>query len=333
MIGLLLLPLPVLAISLLIGPSSAVSNQAIIKTGLAWLLGFFPDAPPAFPDASLVATIILEVRLPRILMAFLVGGALSISGVTLQTLFRNPLVCPYILGLSAGAAFGAALAVAMGWGAIQLSAFSGGALAVTVSYAMARSRGQISMISLILSGVMVTGIFTALLTLVQFMADPFKLQTIVHWTMGNLHTASWAKLSSATPPIAVSTLYLLLYRWRLNVLAMGEEETRAVGLNPELEPLRFLVPATLAASAAVAVAGIIGLIGLMVPHMVRILVGPDNTRSVPVCFTLGGCLTVVVDDLCRSLMLFEIPVGVLTSLVGGPVFILLLKKSRAEWDL
>jgi iron complex transport system permease protein len=324
-----LLALPLLAACLLIGPADTLSP----RQSLAGLLKLLSMQPASAPEDTLSRTILFEVRLPRVLLTFLVGGALALAGNGLQVLFRNPLVCPYLLGLSAGGAFGAALALATGWLPLQPAAFCFGLLAVGMSVTMARSRGQVAPVALILSGVIVSGIFTALLTILQFLSDPFKLQTIVHWTMGSLHTATWEKLRSAAPPIVSSALWLFLLRWRLNVLAMGEEHARAAGLHPGREKLLVILPATLAASAAVAVAGVIGLAGLMVPHLVRMLVGPDNTRAVPLGFVFGGMFLLLVDTCSRSTASFELPVGVFTTLAGCPFFLFLLKRSRIGWEL
>ena len=317
-------------IALLMGPSEVVNTG----DALGWMgnrLFGFPKAVQGNPD--LIQTILIEVRMPRVLLTFIVGGSLASAGNALQALFRNPLVSPYILGLSAGSAFGAALAMTTAWLPLQPTAFAFGILAVGLSYFLARSRKSVSVVSLILSGVIVTGIFTALLTIVQFLTDPFKLQTIVHWTMGNLHNASWAKLKSAAPFCGVGIIWLYLYRWRMNVLAMGDEETRAVGLNPEREKLLILIPATLVASAAIAVAGVIGLIGLVIPHMIRMMIGPDNTKSLPASFTFGGTFLLLVDTFSRTIATFEIPIGVFTTLLGGPFFIFLLRRAKIGWEV
>jgi iron complex transport system permease protein len=323
-------PLPLFIASLFVGPADTVSANQV----LGWLAGsWWSQGPSAAIDDELVRTIMLDVRLPRIILAFLVGAALSASGNALQALFRNPLVDPYLLGLSSGSAFGAALALATAWMPLQLSAFAFGGLAVGMSYFLARTRKSVTVLSLILSGIIVSGIFTSLLTLVQFLTDPFRLQTIVHWTMGNLHNASWAKLRSAAPAMLAGVGWLMLFRWRMNVLALGEEETRAVGLNPERQKLSILIPATLAASASVAVAGVIGLVGLVVPHVTRILIGPDNTRSLPASLALGGSFLLLVDDCSRAVASFEIPIGIFTTLIGGPFFIFLLRRSRLGWEV
>lgn len=326
---LLALPVPVLVLSLLIGPADTLPpGQA-----WAWLLHRVPASSSQVGiNDALIRTILWDVRLPRVLLTFLVGAALATAGNALQALFRNPLVCPYLLGLSSGGAFGAALALTTPWLPLQPTAFFFSLVAVASSYFLARTRRQVATVTLILAGVVVSGIFTALLTILQFTTDPFKLQTIVHWTMGNLHNATWAKLRSAGPLIIAASTWIILMRWRMNVVALGDDEARAVGINPEREKLLLLLPATLAASAAVAVAGVIGLAGLMVPHMVRMMIGPDNMRTTPVCFAFGGTFLLLVDNLSRTMANFELPVGVFTTLAGGPFFIFLLKRARIGWE-
>lgn len=327
---LLWLPLPALTLSLFIGPAGTVTPSQVLQWLGAWLPGHSGQEGAV---AEMVRLVVQEVRAPRILLTFLVGGALSITGAALQALFRNPLVSSYILGLQSGAAFGAALALSTAFLSVQLSAFGFGLLAVAISYLLARKQHAVSTVTLILSGIVVSGIFTALLTIVQFLTDPFRLQTIVHWTMGNLHAASWEKLRVSWWLMAAGSLGLFLLRWRMNVLALGDDETRAVGLNPEHQKALVLIASALAASAAVSVAGVVGMVCLVVPHMARMLVGADNRAVVPVCFTFGGSFLLLVDDISRALAAFEIPIGIFTTLVGGPFFIYLLKRNRAGWEL
>ena len=301
---------------------------------LTWVLARFGLAPAFAPEReAILASVLFDVRLPRILLSMLVGASLTGSGVALQAVFRNPLVCPYVLGLASGAAFGAALALATGWLPPQIAAFAGGLAAVALAYFLARGRREVSTVSLILSGVIVSGIFTALLTIVQFVSDPFKLQTIVHWTMGNLHAASWSRVRSAALPAATGLAVLFALRFRMNVLALGDEEARAGGRNPERERLLILIPATLAASAAVAVSGVIGLVGLAVPHMARMIVGPENRRLLPAAVALGAAFLLVVDDAARSLFAFELPIGIFTTLLGAPVFVWLMGRARVGWEV
>jgi iron complex transport system permease protein len=313
-------PLPLIVASLFVGPSDIVRAGDLFDWFIKSILHVRHDQ-----SSEMIEAIAMDVRLPRILLSFLVGSALTVSGISFQALFRNPLVSPDILGLSAGAAFGAALALVFPLLPLQPSAFLFGLLAVGASYFLALTGRGVSTVSLILAGIIISGLFTALLTVVQFLADPFKLQTIVHWTMGNLHNASWSKVTSAVLPILVGMAWLFVMRWRLNVIALGDEETRAVGLNPEREKLMILLPATLAASASVAVAGIIGMVGLAIPHVVRMLMGPDNKKTLPVSIAFGGSFLLLVDDLSRSLMSFEVPIGIFTTLIGGPFFVYLLK--------
>ncbi len=324
-----LVPVPVLALSLLVGPAGGVSSGEV----LGWFLDRLWGAPVLADggEGDLVGAIVLDVRLPRVLLAFLVGAGLTVSGTALQAVARNPLVSPDILGLSAGAACGAALALVTPGLPLQPTAFAFGLAAAGLSYALAATRRGGSPVSLVLAGVVVGGVFTALLTAVQITADPFKLQTIVHWTMGNLHNASWAKVRSASPPVALGVLALVALRWRLNVVALGDEETRAVGLRPGREKLLVLVPAALAATGATAVAGVIALVGLAVPHMARLLVGADNARLVPVSVAFGGSFLVLVDDVARSATAFEVPAGLFTTLIGGPFFLWLLRRSAAQY--
>jgi iron complex transport system permease protein len=317
------LPLPVVLAALCLGPTAALSPfkaAALLSSGAA-----------EGPDA-LARTVLLDVRLPRVLLAFLAGAGLSASGAGLQAVFRNPLADPYVLGLASGAAFGAALAMATSLLPVTASAFLFGLAAAGLSVLLARRGGSVSTVTLILAGVVVSGVFTAGLTLVQFMSDPFRLQTIVHWTMGNLHNAEWGKVRAAAGPVAAGSAGLALLAWRLNVLAMGDEEARTAGLHPGRTRLLALVLATLAASAAVAAAGVIGFVGLVVPHAVRFLGGPDLRWTVPASLFFGGTLLVTVDTLSRTAMAFEIPIGVFTVLIGAPFFVALMRKAGIGWE-
>ncbi len=311
-------PLPLIVLSLLLGPSSSAGYPDIVRC----VTSFSDDT------CQMTREIVLNIRLPRVLMTFLVGAALSISGNSLQMIFKNPLVSPDILGLSAGAVFGAALALAYGFIPLQVSAFTFGLLAVAISYLISRTGSHISTLTLVLAGIIVSGIFTALLSIVQFLTDPFKLQGIVHWTMGNLHNASWEKVNSVFIPVVISVTLLLFIRWRLNVLALGDEETRSVGLNPDIEKVKIIVLTTLATSSSVAVAGMVAMIGLVVPHMVRLIVGPDNEKNQPLMALFGGSFLLIVDNLSRTISQYEIPVSIFTTLIGAPFFIYLLKKGK-----
>ena len=250
----------------------------------------------------------------------------------MQAIFRNPLVDAFILGLSAGAAFGAALSVATHLLPILPSAFLFGVIAAATSYFVSMQHRQVSTVTLVLSGVVVNGVFTALLTIVQFVSDPFKLQSIVQWTMGNFQTATWEKVQLAIVPMVISLFVLLLYRWRLNVLALGDDEARSSGYHPLRDKLILLSVMSISCSAAVAVAGIIGFYGLIVPHIVRMIVGVDNRKVIPLSMTLGGSFLVIIDSISRSLMAFELPIGIFTMIIGAPIFLFLIKRNHIGWS-
>ena len=316
-----LLPIPVLLVSLLIGSSENIGISDI------FYLFFEPR-----DSSDLARTIIMDIRLPRILLVFITGGMLAVSGSVLQAIFRNPLVDPYVLGLSSGAAFGAALGIATVVIPVQLSAFVFGIVAVGLSWFMARKNKEVSIVSLILAGIITNGIFTSLLTIVQIMSDPFKLQGIVHWIMGNFHNASWDQFSLIIIPVVIGFVILYFFRWKLNVLALGDEEAASSGLNPTRMKIWILLAATLAGSAVVAVSGIIGLYGLIIPHIVRMIFGVDNRRTLVFNLLLGGSFLVIIDNFSRTMAGFEIPIGVFTMLIGAPFFIWLLKKSNIGWQ-
>ena len=320
------LPIPLIIISIFLGPDESLSISQIFF----WLKNKILH--PEIPSNQLTEMIILQVRIPRILVSFLVGSSLAAAGSALQAIFRNPLVSPYILGISSGAAFGAALALSLSLIYIQPFALFFAIVAVIMTYLLAKQKGEISTVALVLAGIIVNGIFTALLTIIQFISDPFKLQTIVHWTMGNLNNSNWLSFNAMIIPVIAGSIILFLYRWRLNLLALGEEETQSSGFNPNILKIIILSGATLVSSAAVSVAGVIGLFGLIIPHMVRMMFGPDNRSGIPLNIIVGGCFLLLIDDISRSLMAFEIPVGVFTMLIGGPFFIFLLKKSRIGWE-
>lgn len=277
--------------------------------------------------------IIWDIRLPRILTAFLVGASLSGAGVTLQAIFRNPLVDPYILGISAGAAFGCAITVGfLEVLPIQLMAFIFAILAVVLAYFIAKTYGEVDRLSLVLSGVIISSFFTALVSIVKFVVDPHKLQSIVYWLMGSFNLADWRTLKLILPGILLGLLPLFLMRWRLNVLSMGDEEAKMLGINVEKERMIFILFSTLSVATATSVCGIIGWIGLMVPHLIRMMVGPDHKVLLPLSFFGGGAFMIAADTLARTLTNFDIPVGIITAVGGAPFFVYLMKKrGRESW--
>lgn len=277
------------------------------------------------------AMIILEIRLPRIILAGLVGMALATSGATLQAVLRNPLVDPFILGISAGAAFGCALAISFAaWISLQPIAFIFGGLAVMMACGMARIGGEMSRLSLVLSGIIISALFTALLSMIKFLADPMKLQSIVYWLMGSFALADWPQIKSSGIGILLGCLPIFLLRWRLNIMSMGDEEARSLGVNVSRKRIIFIVCATLAVTSAVSVSGLIGWVALMVPHLVRMLIGPDHRRLIPLTMAGGAAFMICADTIARNLSSADIPVGVITALAGAPFFIYLLKRGGKE---
>jgi iron complex transport system permease protein len=282
-----------------------------------------------------VQAIIWQVRLPRVVLALLIGLALSLAGTTLQAVFRNPLVDAYILGISSGAAFGCAVSVAFVPAVpIQVGAFVFSLLAAFLTFTLARTRGEVPTLSLILAGVVVSAFFTAMVSLIKFLVDPHKLASIVFWLMGSLSLADWWAVAKAGPGFVVGAVPLWLGRWRLNAMSLGETEARALGMEVRRERGLFLLAAALAVAGAVSVSGIIGWVGLMVPHLVRMMVGPDHRRVIPLSMTLGAAFMMVSDTLARTSGAGEIPVGIITTVCGAPFFIYLLKKGGQDsWKL
>lgn len=282
---------------------------------------------------EMLENVVWEIRLPRAILGALVGGSLAISGASFQGLFRNPLVSSGILGVTSGAGFGAALAIILFHQTtyIYIFAFVFGGLAVLLSYMIGRVYNTTPTIMLVLGGVIVSSIFSALISFIKYVADPFEqLPSIVFWLMGSLASARYQDILIAGIPMVLGIAGLLAIRWRINVLSMGDREARALGINTTLNKGLVIVCATLATAGAVCVSGIIGWLGLIIPHIGRMLVGNDNKVLIPASLSLGACFLILVDNIGRMITGSEIPLGILTALVGGPFFIYLLKKTKGE---
>jgi iron complex transport system permease protein len=283
-----------------------------------------------------VQSVILDVRGPRVLAAVLVGAALAVAGTAFQGLFRNPLVSPDILGASSGAALGAVLGIYLSLGVfvIQAFAFIGGLIAVAMVYvigSMVRSRDPI--LVLVLTGVVVGSLLGAGVGLVKYLADPYnQLPAMTFWLLGSLAATTVSDLIPLFGPVAIGAAVLIALRWRMNVMSLPEEEARALGVATG--PLRIVIvaAATLVTSASVATAGIIGWVGLVVPHLARSLVGPDFARLLPAAAILGGGYLLLIDTLARTAAEVEIPLGILTAVVGTPFFIWLLASVQKTWS-
>lgn len=292
----------------------------------------------AFPIAhdwpKSIETIVLQIRLPRAIMAMCVGAGLSISGAAYQGMFRNPLVSTDILGVTAASGFGAAVALLLSRNALelQLIAFLFGLAGVALTYRLARIYQTTPVLMLVLSGVVVAAFFSALLSGAKYVADPeSKLPAITYWLLGSLNAASVKGLTVAVPPIAAGSVGLLLVRWKLNVLAMGDEEARSLGIETEWLKGIVIVCTTLITAAAVSACGIVGWVGLVIPHVGRMLVGPDHRLLLPATLSIGASYLLFIDDIARTATAGEIPLGILTAIVGAPFFGYLLRRTRGTW--
>jgi len=275
--------------------------------------------------------VVWDIRFPRAVLGALVGGSLAISGAAFQGLFKNPLVSSGILGVSSGAGFGAALAILLFSSALIIypMALFFGILAVCLSYMIGRIYKTSPVIMLVLGGVIVSSVFSALISFAKYVADPYEqLPTIVFWLMGSLASARIEDIAIAGIPMILGMLGILAVRWQVNVLSMGDKEARTLGVNTRLIRGIIIVSATLATAGAVCISGVIGWIGLVIPHISRMLAGNDNKILLPLSISLGACFLILVDNLGRILTGSEIPLGILTALVGGPFFVYLLKKTK-----
>ena len=286
----------------------------------------------ANPDPTSV-NVLVHLRLPRIVAAACVGAMLAVAGCAYQGLFRNPMVSPDLLGASAGAGFGAALGIllSLGGAGVQLCAFLCGVAAVGASYLLSQrvSRGMNQVLVLVLCGMVVQNLFTAFTSAVKFVADPnSQLPEITFWLMGGLSNVHEDDLVWLVAPLAAGGALLWALRWRLNVMALGDEEARSLGVDVGRTRFAVVAAATLVTSSAVSVAGMVGWVGLIIPHLARFLVGPDHRVLVPASLLLGASFLLAVDDVCRSVYTTEIPLSILTAIIGAPLFVYLISRQR-----
>lgn len=275
--------------------------------------------------------IILSIRLPRIFAAYLIGAALSISGATYQGVLKNPLVSPDILGVASGAGMGAAAAIMLGLSYlyIQIFALTSGVLAVMLTYTVARNVKFDSRVSLILSGTLVGSLAFSVTTMFKYVADTGdQLPEITYWLMGSLSKVDAEALLFALPFMAVGFTVLFLMRWRMNVLTLSDIEAATIGINTKRSMIAVITGATLLCSAAVCLGGLIGWIGLMIPHIVRALVGPQYTKLLPAAAMMGGIFLLIMDNIVRSVTIMEIPIGLAISFIGAPFFYMLIRKGK-----
>jgi len=282
--------------------------------------------------AGMADAVVWQIRMPRVGVAMLVGATLAAAGTAYQHLFRNPLVAPDTLGVSSGAALGAVLGIFIGAGfvVIEAAAFVGGMAAVGIVMVVAsRLSAHEPLVTLILTGIVVASLLGAAISLLKYLADPYnELPAITFWLMGSFAAASQQEVASLLPAAALALATLVALGWRINLLALPEDEARALGVNTRRLRAVVIGAATLGTSASVAVSGIIGWVGLVVPHMARLLVGPEFSRLLPVAALFGAAFMLVIDTVARTLATIEVPPGILTAVVGTPVFIALLARAR-----
>src|SRR3984885_2194544 len=307
-----------------------ISPGDVVSVIAAKLTGSTPDVPAAAVD------VILHVRGPRVLAAVLIGAALAVACAAFQGLFRNPLVSPDLLGASSGAALGAVIGIffSLGVFAIQALAFAGGLIAVAAVYMIGSAlRARDPILVLVLTGVVIGSLLGAGVGLVKYLADPYnQLPAMTFWLLGRLASPTVAALLPLFGPVALGTLVIVALRWRMNVMSLPEEEARALGVATGPLRIAIVAAATLVTSASVATAGIIGWGGLVGAHLARTLVGPDFARLIPAAALLGGGFLLVIDTLARTVAPIEIPLGILTAVVGTPFFIWLLASVSKTWS-
>lgn len=279
--------------------------------------------------------IVWNIRVPRILLAFLVGYGLSVVGTTMQGLLKNPMADPYIIGISSGAALGAAMAIVLklnttllGMGMVSICAFIGALLATLLVYQLARVKGKVPVTTLLLAGIAIGQLLTSIMSLLMVIYSK-DVNTIIYWTLGSFSSRSWSHVQVAVIPILAGSLLIYFYAKDLNVLLLGEATAESTGVEVERVKVLLLMVSALMTAFAVSVSGIIGFVGLIVPHIVRILLGPDHRTLIPASGLVGGIFMILADTLARTLIApTEIPVGIITAIAGGPFFISLLRKAK-----
>lgn len=324
---LILCLIAVFIFSLMLGQMD-VRPSLIVKILASRIVSMQADWP------ATLESVVIDVRLPRLLAGLLIGAGLSISGASFQGLFRNPLVSPHILGVSAGAGFGAALGILFSGNffMVQLLSFLFGLIAVFLTYALSRTYRSTPVLMLVLAGIIIGALFSAATSLLKYIADPVnQMPSIVFWLLGSLNNVSNKDIVVVGPIILAGTVLLYLIRWRINLLTMGDEDARTLGVNTGQIRAVIIICATFISASAVCISGIIGWVGLVIPHIGRILVGADNKHLLPVSALIGAIYLVAVDLVARTAMETEIPIGILTAIIGAPIFAYLLRKNRPAW--
>lgn len=290
----------------------------------------FPGTYPHIQVTENMRTVLFNIRLPRILLALLAGAGLSVAGASFQGLFSNPLATPDTLGVATGASFGAALGLLFGFNmiAVQFVSVAAGIAAVTIVYGISKIRGSSSLIMIILAGMVVSALFSALVSVIKFVADPQDvLPTITFWLMGSFSGTSYDTLAIGSPFILTGIAVLFLLRWKLNAMSLHEDEAKSLGINVMAVRVLVVIGSTMITAAVVSMCGLIGWVGLLIPHIARMIFGNDNKYVIPASIGLGAVFMLVIDTVARSVSAAEIPVSILTAVIGAPFFIILLRKT------
>lgn len=320
---LVLLPFVVATIALGIGRMQ-ISISEVFDVLSAQITG---DTPTS---SKLVTVTIMKLRLPRILLAALVGAGLAVAGCAFQSLFANPLATPDTLGVASGASFGAALGILLGFNliGIQVLGLFMGALAVTLTWLAGSGKDKGGLSYIVLSGIMIGSLFSALISLIKYVADEeSQLPAITYWLMGGLDKANYKSLMLGAPVIIAGVLLFMLIRWRMNLLPLSDDEAKASGVNIRTLRIVTVLAATAITASAVSMCGQVGWVGLLVPHMCRMLFGNNHLAIVPASISIGAAFMIVVDTAARSITAAEIPVSILTAIIGAPFFIVLMRRS------
>jgi len=321
------------------GRQSTRSIYVVLLAALAiaCVLAVF-SGPVNVPFNQMLDSSVMRLRVARILLGLVVGAGLSVSGVIFQALLRNPLAEPYVLGVSSGAGLGAALAITLGLGALGTwtlpgMAFAGALATILLVYALARGAGgSVPVHTLLLSGVIVSAVLGSGLMFLVSVSSSKNIHNVVWWLLGNLQILDWGLLRAVSVVVLCGLVITMLFARNLNVMTLGEQPAAHLGLNPERTKRLFFVVASLMTGAAVAACGLIGFVGLIVPHTVRLVIGPDHRRLVPACALAGGGFLVLADAFARTVFPTEVPIGVVTAFLGGPFFLFLLRRrKRSYW--
>lgn len=279
-------------------------------------------------------TVIFNVRLPRIILAAVVGAGLSCAGAAFQGLFSNPLATPDTLGVASGASFGAVLAMLIGGNmiGIQGMALIFGLISCLITFLIGRSSKRGSIVMIVLAGLVVSSVFEALVSLMKYVADPQdELPVITYWLMGSMSRANYKNLVMGIPFIVIGIIIIFALRWRLNILSFNEDEARSLGVNVKILRVAFILASSMITASCVSMCGQVGWVGLLVPHISRMMRGNNNCKVIPVSISLGAFFMIVMDTFARSATASEIPISILTAIIGAPVFIVLLKKTGGSW--